>query len=168
MVEARVAHVGQGAGRGAFWSPMAGDEVVVLLPGGDPARAVVLGSLGGVRAPHPVAVTGVNAVLMHPGGVELRTADALPAHGIVLGALLPDLLAFVTALQTFMAAVVAASASPPASAVPAIGTAATAFSADPSVVALLAGLTTSSAPTAAAPPGVGGPPYASPLNRSTL
>lgn len=169
LVEARVANLGQGLGKGVFAPPLPGDEAVVVFPDGDPLNAIVIGSLANARAPTPVAAAlGLNVVLMHPGGVELRSVDGLPAHGVVLAPVLTDLAAFLGALQTFMAAVVTASALTPAtSACAGIGLAATDFVADPSVTTLLAQLVASSVPNTAVPPGVGAPPYASALVRAT-
>lgn len=161
-VDARVANVGQGPGKGAFWPLLKGDEVIVLLPGGDPNRAVVLGSLGNAKSPNPTANTGLRPLLMHPAGVELRSADGLPAHGLVLAPLLQDLQAFVTALLTFMGT--AGTATGPAAPVAA---AAATFLADPAVQTLLAGLTASAAPNNSVPPGVGAPPYATPTHKAT-
>lgn len=165
MVEARVAHLGQGLGKGVFAPPLPGDEVVVFLPDGDPLGAVVLGALANARAPTPLAaVAGINVLAMHPGGVELRTVDGLPANGIVMGTLLPDLLAAMQALLIFAAAL--QTVTTPAT-LSAIAPAATSFVTNPSVIAFVASLTASSVPTASVPPGIGGLPYASPLNKVT-
>lgn len=153
LAEARVANLGQGLARGVFAPPAPGDEVLVLLPGGDPNRAVVLGGLGNGASPNPVANDGLKVLLMHPGGVELRSADGLPAHGIVMAPLLQGLLDYVNAVTVFMAA-----AALDTSLSPGVAAAATAFQADPRVVEFVAELGASTA---------AGPPYASATNKVT-
>lgn len=159
-VEARVANLGQGLGRGVFAPPAAGDEVLVLLPGGDPNRAVVLGGLGNATAPNPTSNLGLNILLLHPGGVELRSADGLPAHGIVMGGLLGDLASWVAALEAFMLTASTATTAPQ------IATAAVTFMSavgqmGPAPSPFSANLTASDAG------GTGGPPYASATNKVT-
>lgn len=165
LVDARVANLGQGAGKGVFAPPLPGDEVLVFLPDGATENATILGSLAGAKTPMPVAATpSLHIVVMHPLGVELRSADGLPANGIVMATLLPDLLAAFQAIVTFATALQTVTS--PAT-LAAIAPAATALLADPNVIAFLAALGTSSVPNTAVPPGTGGPPYASILNRVT-
>lgn len=153
LVEARVAHLGQGLGRGVFAPLEPDDQVLVFLPAGDANQAVVLGSLGSVLAPNPIANDGAKALVMHPGGVELRSADGLEAQGVVLAALLPGLLDLLSALQLFMATASSATTAPQ------IAAAAASFLADPAVATLAGELGTSVGADA---------PYASPSVRATL
>lgn len=166
MLEARVANIGQGAGRGIFAPILPGDELVVLFPGGDPNRAIVIAALGNGKSPNPVDNDALKMLLMHPGGVLLSNADQAPGHGIVHGQYLADHSGWLTAVMTFMTAVAAAgSAATPALQVAAIITAATDFLADPAAAAFQAGVTASASSGVA--PGVGGPPYATTLHKVT-
>lgn len=112
VVDARVAALGQGIGKGVFAPIQAADELIVLLPGGDANRAVVLGGLANGAAPNPLSNIGLGVLLQHPGGVELRSADGLPAEGIVMGPLVEDLAQYLTALEAFMLASSTATTAP--------------------------------------------------------
>lgn len=160
----RVLHLGQGLGRGVFTPILSGDEVLVLFPAGDPNRAVCISGFGNGVAVNPVANDLLHYVLMHPGGVELRSADGLPAHGIVQGNLLTDLATYLSAFETFMFDISIAATAPE------IATAALAFMATTQKIAatpstFLAALTTAGAGDPAT--GQGTAPYASILNRVT-
>lgn len=168
VVDARVAHLGQGLGRGAFWTPLPADEVLVFMPDGDPNSAVVFAGLGSAAAPNPLANAGAKALLMHPAGIEHRSVDGLPAHGVVIGPFLAALLPYLTALEAFVftcstaatAANIAAAAVTFMAAVQKAGAAPSSFAAQ---------LTTSSAaPSPGVVPGVGGAPFASPTTTATL
>lgn len=165
VLEARVANLGQGLGKGVFAPLAIGDEVIVLFPNGDPMNAVVIGGLGSATAPNPIANTGLQALIQHPGGVQLGTLDGQPAHGIVHGQHLVDLSAYLTALDAYLTAVaVAVNAAATAGSVPVIVPASqTAWEAASesfrTAVATSAGSGT--------PPGVGGPPHATALHKVT-
>lgn len=161
IVEARVANLGQGAGRGIFAPVMTGDEVVVLFPGGDPNRAVVLGSLGNGKAPNPLVNDGLAMPLLHPGGVQMVTTDGQPLHGIVHGQFLLELATYLAALETFMNTVSGAANAG------AIAAAANAFAV--AVGPLPSAFATNVAASAASgtAPGVGGPPHATALHKVT-
>jgi hypothetical protein len=163
-IECRVVHMGQGLTKGVFAPITSGDEVVVLFPMGDPNRAVVLGGLGNGVAVNPLANLSVALLLMHPAGVELRSADGLPAHGIVQGNFLTDLATYLTALEAFLFACSTATTAAQ------IATAAVTFMSTVQKVAaapstFLAQLTTAGAGDPAT--GQGTAPYASILNRVT-
>lgn len=165
LVEARVANIGQGFGKGIFAPIQAGDEVLVLLPGGDPNRAIVLGGLGNAKAPNPIGNTGLSMLLQHPAGVRLGTTDGQPEHGIVHGQHLVDLDAFLSALDTYLQAVALAvdAAAVAASSPPIVPAAQTAWEA---AFGAFAAQVSASA-TSGTAPGVGGPPHATTLHKVT-
>lgn len=160
-VEARVANVGQGAGRGIFAPILPGDELLVLFPGGEPNRAVVLGGLGSAKSPNPTENLGLAMLLLHPGGVLLSSVDGGLPHGIVHGQFLAELSNLLSALTAFMTACSIASIPQAAE----IKTAALDFLADSPALAFV-GAVAASAQSGVAP-GVGGPPYATALHKVT-
>ncbi len=165
VLECRVLNLGQGAGKGFFAPLQINDEVLVLLPGGDPMRAVCIGGLGSAAAPNPLGNTGLQALIQHPGGVQLGTLDGQPAHGIVHGQHLVDLSTYLTALDTYLTAVAvavnaAAAAAGSALIVPSAQTAWEAAS-------LAFGTAVSTSAGSGTPPGVGGPPHATALHKVT-
>lgn len=120
--EARLVNPGQGAGKGIFVPVAAGDEVTVVFPDANPNRAICWGGLGSAAAPNPTANTGDKILLMHPGGVELRSLDGLTSDRLVLEAFIQRQQPIWIALQTFMSAT-----SPDTFATPTVGPAAAAF-----------------------------------------
>lgn len=162
VIDCRVANLGQGAGKGVFAPLFPGDEVLVLFPGGDPMRAVCFGGLGSAVSPNPLGNLGLQLLLQHPGGVQLVTTDGQPAHGIVHGQHLVDMVGFLTALTTFMTAIVGVI---DGTTVAPVGPAATAFNANPAVISFLAAVTASA--SSGTPPGVGGPPHATLAHKVT-
>lgn len=164
--EARAAVLGAGAGKGVFVRYMPGEEVLVLLANGDPNRAVILGSLHNLANP-AIGWLAARMLIQDPLGVELRSAPAIPADGIVLGTFLVAFQTYTAAISTFMTAMVAAGSLAPASAgTAAMGAAATAFQA--ATATFLASLATSALYVDPATGGLGGAPFASTLVRSTL
>lgn len=165
VLECRVLNLGQGASRGVFAPLLPGDEVLVLLPGGDPMRAVCIGGLGSAVAPNPLDNTGLRTLVQHPGGVLLSTLDGQPAHGIVHGQHLVDMAPWVTALEAFIFACSTATTAAN------IATAAVAFiaavqpPAGPLPSLFAAALATSAG--SGTPPGVGGAPHATALHKVT-
>lgn len=153
LVEARVANVGQGTGKGIFAPILAGDEVIVLFPAGDPNRAVVLGGLGNGKSPNPVGNDQLSMLVQHPGGVRLVAVDGLPEYRIVHVELLSALSGFLAALDAFMTT----SATATGAAAP-VAAAATTYQTSPAVIELEAGLQASIN---------AGPPYASALHKVT-
>jgi phage baseplate assembly protein V len=70
---------GAGAGKGFIALPAPGDQVLVLLPRGDPAQGVVLGGLYGNRKPPDWGIDGGTVkryTLLTPGGQRVRLDDA--------------------------------------------------------------------------------------------
>lgn len=161
VLEARVANLGQGLGKGVFAPLAIGDEVIVLFPGGDPMNAVVLGGLGSATAPNPIANTGLQALIQHPGGVQLGTLDGQPAHGIVHGQHLVDMAPWLTAIEEFIVSCSVATTAPQIAA--AAAAVITALGALPSPFALSVATSAGSG----TPPGVGGPPHATALHKVT-
>lgn len=162
--EARVAHLGVGVGKGLFPRLQPGDTVIVLFPGGERNNAVVLGSLATVAAGLTgQAVVSQRTLVQDAAGVELRSADGLPADGVVLGAFLQALMGYVAAIKAFMA--VAATPGAPASYVAAVNAAAAQFNLD--TADFEAALAASAGFVDPATGGVGGPPFASALIRAT-
>lgn len=102
----RIANLGQGRGRGAFIEPREGDEVLVFFPSGQLSQAVAFAGLGStVRAPRPLSATGDGYLLLNPDGVELRSADGIPSHGLVLKPLVDDLATLLSQMQAYQIAV---------------------------------------------------------------
>lgn len=160
--DARAIYMGAGLLKGVFVPYQTGDEVLCLCVDGDPMRSVVIGGLGNLTTPVPTSVDLIlgGAVVMHPLGVELRSADVIPSEGIVKGGMLSPFENWVGALELFMLTTSTATTAP------AIAAAALVFMATvgqigpiPSPFSL--GLTASGTP-----PG-GGPPFASLLNKVT-
>lgn len=156
-VDCRIVNIGQGAGKGDFAPISIGDEVLVLFPGGDVHAAVAIGGLGSAAAPHPAEADGDHRLLLHPGGVELRTVTGAPAYRIVHAQLLADLLTQFTAVDAFVAAVAAAAVTPPLTPLAAACTAFYGAAGGPpsSILAQLAAAVSA------------GPPYASTLHKVT-
>lgn len=102
VIRARVGVLGQGLGRGLFVPLQQGDQVLVHMPNSDEQAAVITMSFGSLQAPHPSSADGEKIVALHPGGVELRNADAATVSGVVLEQLAPDLGDFLSALAVFM------------------------------------------------------------------
>ena len=77
---ARVSTLMAGDGRGTWFVPDVGDEVLVAFQGGDPRQPVVLGSLwsAGRRPPETMDAAGRNAVrvIRTAAGIEIRLDDA--------------------------------------------------------------------------------------------
>jgi uncharacterized protein involved in type VI secretion and phage assembly len=92
---ARVATLNAGPGRGTWFVPEPGDEVVVVFEGGDTRRPLVLGSLWNAASPPPAtdpnrAVIRVraitvedqngNRITLEPGGPRVITSATLRAQ----------------------------------------------------------------------------------------
>ncbi len=160
--DARAIYPGAGLLKGLFVPYQPGDEVICLCVDGDPNRSVVIGGLGNLTTPVPTSVDLIlgGAVVMHPLGVELRSADVIPSESIVKGGMLSPFGTWVVALEAFMfttstattAATIAAAAVTFMAAVGKIGPLPSSFSAQLTV--------------SGTPPG-GGPPFASALNKVT-
>ena len=86
---ARVATLSAGPGRGTWFVPEVGDEVLVAFEAGDPRQPYVLGSLWSQAARPPetdparkvvqeptleVEDTNGNGIVLEPGGIRIRSA----------------------------------------------------------------------------------------------
>src|SRR5690606_37942889 len=101
VAEARVAYMGAGPNAGVLTPLGEGTEVLVLVPHNRIREAVVLAGFHSQASPLPRSWDGSKLRMKHPEGVNLRAAEGQPAHGIVLGPLLPDLQDFVAAVLEF-------------------------------------------------------------------
>lgn len=102
-VQARIATPGAGSARGDHWPVAVDDEVVVVMPDGDPNRAVVLGFLPSSSAAPPTNWGNAAPLLVHPSGKTFLTSQAATAQSVVLAALLPDLLTSLTEIAAGLA-----------------------------------------------------------------
>jgi len=89
----------------AAWTPVSvDDEVLVLLPDGDPNRAVALPGLPSAAAPVPSSFGNDHLDLVHSGGLEARTTAAATVQAVVVESLLGDLQTALTEIQGALAA----------------------------------------------------------------
>lgn len=102
-VQARMATPGAGSARGDYWPVTVDDEVVVLMPEGDPNRAVIMGFLPSSAAAPPTNWGNSAPLLVHPSGKTFLTSQAATAQSVVLVALLPDLLTSLTEIAAGLA-----------------------------------------------------------------
>lgn len=169
--EARVAWIGAGPLAGILTPLLPGTEVICLVPNGNPMRAVIIGSFHSLKAPPPASWLGTNTRIQNPAGNELRSAEGLPADGIVLGAFLVQIQAYVTAMDVLLNALASAAAVPGVAPAQAVAVAAAVAAAVPvfqsSTAAFKAALATSASFVDPTTGGFGGAPFASTLNRAT-
>ena len=160
--DARAIYPGAGLLKGFFVPYQTGDEVLCLCVDGDPMRSVVIGGLGNLTTPIPTSVDLVlgGAVVMHPLGVELRSADVIPSEGIVKGGMLSPFESWVSALELFMFTTSTATTAPQ------IAAAALVFTATVGQIGPLPSPFSAQLTVSGTPPG-GGPPFASLLNKVT-
>jgi phage baseplate assembly protein gpV len=102
--QARLLSPGGGAGRGSFSPVEEGDEVLLLLPEGDPNKAVAIGGLSSRANPIPSGADNGHLEIVQPGGVKVRTTEAAVVQKVVLVTILPDLQAALTEVQVALAA----------------------------------------------------------------
>lgn len=164
--EGRVAYIGAGPLSGILTPLLPQTEVIVLIPGGDTRRCLILGSCHSAKSPLPPTWLGVNNRLQHPGGNELRSAEGLPADGIVLGNFLVAFQTWNTAFVAFMTTIATTPATPVGTYTAAVVAAANTFLL--ATAAFNAALATSAAYADPDSGGLGGAPFASTLNRATL
>ena len=85
---ARIATMGAGKQRGAFWIPDVDDEVLVAFEGGDPRRPYVLGGLWNGKDDPPEAMDGAGKnplkVLRSRNGVKVTLDDADGQEKLIL------------------------------------------------------------------------------------
>lgn len=163
--EGRMAYIGAGALQGLLTPLLPQTEVLVLIPGGDAKRCIILGALHSAKNPLPPTWTGLNNRFQAPLGNELRSAEGIPADGIVLGNFLVAFLTYIQAMQTFMTVLQSTPASPATGYTAAVVTAATTFQTE--TATFLASLVTSAAFVDPDSGGLAGAPFASTLNRAT-
>ena len=91
-VQARPGHLSTGSAGGGVYVPFEVDaEVLVLLPGNDPNRAVALHGPASTSAPIPTGWNNDSVLVQHSGGLEVRGSNAGVMHAVVLETLLGDL-----------------------------------------------------------------------------
>lgn len=90
------------SGKGA-WVPFEVDaEVLVLLPDGDPNRAVAFhGPTSSPQRP-PSGWDNDRVEIVHGGGLEVRATEGASVQKVVTEDLLPDLLTIMTELQSVL------------------------------------------------------------------
>lgn len=93
-----------GQGKGDLYPVAVGDEVLVLLPGGDPLRAIALPGGNSSEAKLPSSFTNDKPRLVHPNGKTFLTSEGAAATPVVMEALLPDLLNAMTEILTIFGA----------------------------------------------------------------
>jgi hypothetical protein len=110
-VQCELACMGAGDGRGVYLAPAAGDEIVVVMPRGDPNRALAIGALNAVRtAPAPASWSGEDVLVLHPGGTRVQRQAVASVEAVLLAdRFQPDLAAVLDALEVFAGAMAAAS-----------------------------------------------------------
>lgn len=160
--DARAIYPGAGLLKGLFLGYSPGDEVICLCVDGDPMRSVVIGGLGNLTTPVPTSVDLVlgGVVVMHPLGVELRSADVIPSEGIVKGGMLSPFENWVGALELFMFTTSTATTAG------AIALAAAAFMVTVGKIGAAPSPFSAQLTASGTQPG-GGPPFASLLNKVT-
>ncbi len=88
---------------GALLTPIeVDDEVLVIFPNGDANLAMAFPGSFSSAAPMPSCFDNTTPQVVHPNGVEVRLAEANTVQPVVLEALLPDLQAGLTELQTML------------------------------------------------------------------
>lgn len=93
-----------GQATGDLYPVAVGDEVLVLLPGGDPMRAVAFHGGNSSEAALPSCFTNDKPRLVHPDGKTFLTSESATATPVVTEALLPDLSALATLVTTIAGA----------------------------------------------------------------
>lgn len=100
VIQARLCALGSGNRKGMFWPVEVGDEVLVLLPDGEPHRAVALpGLVSGAAAP-PASWGNDHVEVVHANGMEVRRTDGAPTSAVVLATILPELLKALVAITS--------------------------------------------------------------------
>lgn len=102
--QARLMWAATGAAQGDFYPVAVGDEVLVLLPGGDPLRAVAIPGLTSSEATLPADFTNDKPRLVHPDGKTFQTAENATVSPVVVESVLPDLAGLATLVTTIASA----------------------------------------------------------------
>lgn len=106
-VLARPGHPGTGSAGGGVYIPFELDaEVLVLLPAGDPNRAVALHGPASSAQPIPSGWNNDRVLVQHSAGLEVRGSDV----GVVQAVVTEDLLGQLSGVLTEIAAIGVASA----------------------------------------------------------
>jgi phage baseplate assembly protein V len=107
--QGRPLHVGTADAGGEFWPIAVGDEVLVLCPGGEINRAVVVGGLTSSAAAVPSDWDNAQPQLTHPSGKVFRTAEGADVETVLLSETFQgDAATWESALYTFMSAAASA------------------------------------------------------------
>lgn len=96
-----------GQATGDLYPVAVGDEVIVLVVGGDPLRAVALPGGNSSEAALPSSFGNASPLLVHPDGKTFLTAEGATATPVVLESLLPDLLSAMTEILAIFGALAA-------------------------------------------------------------
>lgn len=102
--QARMLFGAGGAAIGDLFPVAVGDEVIVLLPGGDPLRAVALHGGNSSEAALPSSFDNSAPLMVHPSGKTFLTAEGATATPLCTEALLPDLSGLATLVTTIAGA----------------------------------------------------------------
>ena len=86
------------------WAPVVvDDEVLVLLPDGDPNRAVAVAGLPSDASPIPSSYDRSRVEIVHAGGLRTRTSGGAATRAVVTVDLLGDLQTALTEIQAALA-----------------------------------------------------------------
>lgn len=92
QVQARPGHLSVGSAGGGVYVPYeVGAEVLLLLPGGDPNRAVALHGPASTEAPIPTGWDNDSVLVQYSGGMQVRGSNAGVMRALVLETFLGDL-----------------------------------------------------------------------------
>lgn len=103
-VEARAVHPSPGSGRGLFWRVTVGTEVAVLLDHGQPGGAMAWPSVASPAQDLPSDVADDDVLYLYDSHIEVRSAEGQGVDGVVLRAMLDDLVGVTTDLAAVMVA----------------------------------------------------------------
>lgn len=104
-VQARPGHLSTGSAGGGVYVPYeVGAEVLVLLPGNDPNRAIAMHGPASTSAPIPAGWDNDRVLVQHSGGLEVRGSNAGLTQAVVTEDLLPDLIGVFTEVVAIGAA----------------------------------------------------------------
>ncbi len=104
QVQARVVWSGARASGGAFFPVAVDDEVLVLLPDGDPNRAVCIPGLTSTAAKVPSSFDNSRPIFVHPSGASFATSESASTRHVVTEDLLSDLSNSLTEIAAGLAA----------------------------------------------------------------
>lgn len=102
--QARMLFGAPGQAIGDLFPVSVGDEVVVLLPGGDPLRAVAFHGGNSSEAALPSSFDNSAPLMVHPSGKTFLTSEGATATPVVTEALLTDLQSAMTEIVALFGA----------------------------------------------------------------